>query len=268
MVSKVCHSQLSSSTLARAAHMPPWAAPVWERVGYSLVITAVRARREASSAARRPAPPAPTITTSKVCCWVMGLLGFAGCGPESEAISAPGSVARYLHAPAGGLWSCLADCRGRCLSLAVWTEPRASSRRDHGHRDPGLPVRARPYSDPASCPRVALRSRQGRPQLGSGVGQDPPRPASNRPAGAGAMDAAGSAAGMEPGEGRSRPMVGRELQGGLLLRPGWTGQSVAELERLQERSPQGPPGRLPTVQEEGPLSGRLPLHHRRDQGAA
>src|SRR5512132_2645132 len=111
MVSKVCHSQLSSSTLARAAHMPPWAAPVWERVGYSLVITAVRARREASSAARRPAPPAPTITTSKVCCWVMGLLGFAGCGPESEAISAPGSVARYLHAPAGGLWSCLADCR-------------------------------------------------------------------------------------------------------------------------------------------------------------
>ena len=32
-VSKVCHSQLSSSTLARAAHMPPWAAPVWERVG-------------------------------------------------------------------------------------------------------------------------------------------------------------------------------------------------------------------------------------------
>src|SRR5215216_157702 len=72
MVSKVCHSQLSSSTLARAAHIPPWAAPVWERVGYSLVITAVRARRELSSAARRPAPPAPTITTSKVCCWVIG----------------------------------------------------------------------------------------------------------------------------------------------------------------------------------------------------
>src|SRR4029453_14814318 len=76
MVSKVCHSQLSSSTFARAAHMPPWAAPVWERVGYSLVMTAVRARLEASRAARRPAPPAPTITTSKVCCWVMGLLGL------------------------------------------------------------------------------------------------------------------------------------------------------------------------------------------------
>src|SRR5215211_1545835 len=71
MVSKVCHSQLSSSTFARVAHIPPWAAPVWERVGYSLVITAVRARRELSSAARRPAPPAPTITTSKVCCWAV-----------------------------------------------------------------------------------------------------------------------------------------------------------------------------------------------------
>ena len=32
-VSKVCHSQLSSSTFASAAHMPPCAAPVWERVG-------------------------------------------------------------------------------------------------------------------------------------------------------------------------------------------------------------------------------------------
>src|SRR5919198_3800515 len=71
MVSKVCHSQLSSSTLARAAHIPPCAAPVWERVGYSLEITAVLARPDASRAARSPAPPAPTITTSKECCWVM-----------------------------------------------------------------------------------------------------------------------------------------------------------------------------------------------------
>src|SRR3954449_7854781 len=66
-VSKVCHSQLSSSTLARAAHMPPWAAPVWDRVGYSLVRTAVRTRVEDSSAARMPAPPAPTMTTSYWC---------------------------------------------------------------------------------------------------------------------------------------------------------------------------------------------------------
>src|SRR4029450_4682480 len=56
MVSKVCHSQLSSSTFARAAHIPPWAAPGWERVGYSLVITAVRARRERCTRAPAPGP--------------------------------------------------------------------------------------------------------------------------------------------------------------------------------------------------------------------
>src|SRR4030095_9332844 len=93
MVSKVCHSQLSSSTLARAAHIPPWAAPVWERVGYSLVITACRAPRELSSAARRPAPPAPTITTSKVCCWVIGLLGgLGGEGEDREGPEGPGEA--------------------------------------------------------------------------------------------------------------------------------------------------------------------------------
>ena len=43
--------------------MPPWAAPVWERVGYSLVRTAaLTPDRASSSAAHRPAPPAPTMT--------------------------------------------------------------------------------------------------------------------------------------------------------------------------------------------------------------
>ncbi len=64
MVSKVCHSQESSSTLASAAAMPPCAAPVCERVGYSFEMTAVFAPGPASMAARIPAPPAPTITTS------------------------------------------------------------------------------------------------------------------------------------------------------------------------------------------------------------
>src|SRR4029453_18056632 len=63
-VSKVCHSQLSSSTFASAAAMPPCAAPVWERVGYSFEMTAVRAPGPASIAARIPAPPAPTMTMS------------------------------------------------------------------------------------------------------------------------------------------------------------------------------------------------------------
>src|SRR3954447_18540156 len=44
--------------------MPPCAAPVCDRVGYSLVRTAVRVRWPDSSAARMPAPPAPTMTTS------------------------------------------------------------------------------------------------------------------------------------------------------------------------------------------------------------
>src|ERR1700752_4846097 len=54
--------------------MPPWAAPVWLRVGESLVSTAVRTRGPASTAARIPAPPAPTITTSYRCCWITGRL--------------------------------------------------------------------------------------------------------------------------------------------------------------------------------------------------
>src|SRR5919108_5902333 len=107
MVSKVCHSQLSSSTLARAAHMPPWAAPVWERVGYSLVMTAVLARLELSSAARSPAPPAPTITTSNVCCWVMGgLLALGGEGEDRQAPQRPreaddGEVHALVQQPSG-----------------------------------------------------------------------------------------------------------------------------------------------------------------------
>src|SRR4051812_50229549 len=47
--------------------MPPWAAPVWDRVGESLVRTAGRTGVEDSSAARMPAPPAPTMTTSYWC---------------------------------------------------------------------------------------------------------------------------------------------------------------------------------------------------------
>src|SRR5215218_7601627 len=112
MVSKVCHSQLSSSTLARAAHMPPWAAPV--QLGDH--------RRPGPPGAlqRRPqaGPPGPDDHhVEGVLLGHRGLLGFAGCDPESEAISAPGSVARYLHAPRAGLWKGLVDCRGRCLLL-------------------------------------------------------------------------------------------------------------------------------------------------------
>src|SRR5262245_4935166 len=53
--------------------MPPCAVPVRDRVGYSLEITAVRTRSDASMAARSPAPPAPTITVSYVWKVVMRL---------------------------------------------------------------------------------------------------------------------------------------------------------------------------------------------------
>ena len=45
--------------------MPPCAATVWDRVGNTLVMQAVRSPCSAMpSVARSPAPPAPTTTTS------------------------------------------------------------------------------------------------------------------------------------------------------------------------------------------------------------
>jgi hypothetical protein len=53
--------------LPSAAEMPPCAATVWERVGNTFVMQAVRRPAcEQPTVARRPAPPAPTTTTSKV----------------------------------------------------------------------------------------------------------------------------------------------------------------------------------------------------------
>src|SRR5919109_2064648 len=84
MVSKVCHSGESSSTLPSAAHIPPWAVPVCERVGYSFEITAVLASPEASSAARSPAPPAPTITASYTWVVVIGSAELSGIEGEHD----------------------------------------------------------------------------------------------------------------------------------------------------------------------------------------
>jgi hypothetical protein len=47
------------------AEMPPWAATVCERVGNTFVMQAVRSPASLQpTTARRPAPPAPTTTTS------------------------------------------------------------------------------------------------------------------------------------------------------------------------------------------------------------
>ena len=66
-VSYMCHCQLSGPILASEAAMPPCAATVCERVGKTLVMQAVFSPCSAMpSVARRPAPPAPTITTSNL----------------------------------------------------------------------------------------------------------------------------------------------------------------------------------------------------------
>ena len=64
-VSYMCQRQSSAPMLPSAAEMPPCAATVWLRVGKTLVMQAVdRPASARPSVARRPAPPAPTMTTS------------------------------------------------------------------------------------------------------------------------------------------------------------------------------------------------------------
>ncbi|MEQ0575390.1 hypothetical protein ABLN97_15355 [Mycobacterium tuberculosis] len=66
--------------------MPPWAAPVWLRVGYSLVSTAVRTPRTRLDRGAIPAPPAPTITTSYRC-WQIN-------AAADDAVGAPPAAKR------------------------------------------------------------------------------------------------------------------------------------------------------------------------------
>src|SRR6266853_228134 len=66
-VSYMCHSHESSPMLPSAAPIPPCAATVCERVGNTLESTAtLNPASDSCSAARRPAPPAPTTTASKL----------------------------------------------------------------------------------------------------------------------------------------------------------------------------------------------------------
>src|SRR5262249_16923335 len=95
-----------SALLPSAALMPPSAAPEWLRVGWSFETTATRAPAScASIAARMPAQPAPTTSTSKgesialepTECqrrWAPASPpGPAGC---SVCPSGPAAAARYL----------------------------------------------------------------------------------------------------------------------------------------------------------------------------
>lgn len=61
--------------------------------------------------------------------------------------------------------------------------------------------------------------------------------------------------------------MGRELQGGILVRAGWAGQGPEELGRLSGRSSWWPPGRVPATEEEGSYTRYLPVHNRSTQSA-
>jgi hypothetical protein len=64
-VSYACFSGSSSDALPSAALIPPSAAPEWLRTGWIFEISATSAPSSyASMAARIPAQPAPTMTTS------------------------------------------------------------------------------------------------------------------------------------------------------------------------------------------------------------
>jgi len=66
-VSNACFSGESSAALPSAALIPPSAAPEWLRVGWSFEMTPTSAPAScASMAARMPAQPAPTTSTSCV----------------------------------------------------------------------------------------------------------------------------------------------------------------------------------------------------------
>src|SRR4051812_14145261 len=140
--------------------MPPWAAPVWDRVGESLVRTAVRTRVEDSSAARMPAPPAPTMTTSYWCvCMVfrtfpvslrLALRQRRGGvdarvereddeGAEHEGEHGAEGQQRLQDEPGGVPLAVVVDDRADAVDAVELGEP------EH-HQVPGLPERAGPLA--------------------------------------------------------------------------------------------------------------------------
>src|SRR6266545_2441100 len=141
--------------------MPPWAVPVWERVGYSLEMTAVRTRSEASMAARSPAPPAPTITASYV--WTVvtrsrrsrppaGVEGEDDDRPQRQEPEAD-HVEEHVHG----------EPRARPLHVVLHDHPHAVD--PHEQPGPQLEAAARPLP-PRPMAEGAPGGRRGRPLRG------------------------------------------------------------------------------------------------------
>src|SRR5664280_1934637 len=100
MVSRKCTFQLSSEwTLPMAAAMPPSAITVWALPSRDLQTTAVRRPMAwASTAARRPAPPAPMMTTSNS--WVSYSVMFSS-SLDMEAVVVDGPTGHQSHVQVG-----------------------------------------------------------------------------------------------------------------------------------------------------------------------
>src|SRR4051812_27093764 len=98
MVSRKCTRQLSSGqVLPIAAAIPPSAMTVCALPSSDLQTTAVRAPFSwASIAARRPAPPAPTTTTSYSC-----LSSSISWAPSEEAKVGDGAAGDHEHVEVG-----------------------------------------------------------------------------------------------------------------------------------------------------------------------
>ena len=141
----------------------------------------------------------------------------------------------------------------------------------------GLPVRPRPLSSPGTGAVVALRSGPPCFQLGPGAcegGHGPEGGGSllrDRRAGSGPghlLDAPRVAQGVESGERSGRAVVGRELQGGIQHRPGRSGPSAGQLERVADRQAQGPEDRVSPVQVPAQEHTYRTVHHRGDPDRA
>src|SRR5690606_33894723 len=96
MVSYICHCQESGPILPSAAPTPPCAATVCERVGKTLDSTATRMpASDNCSAARKPAPPAPTTTASNC-----RTTSFVTLAPPHD-LHGPGGITAERHHDGG-----------------------------------------------------------------------------------------------------------------------------------------------------------------------
>src|SRR5579862_4660165 len=196
-VSNACVSGESGPALPRAALMPPSAAPEWLRVGWSFETTATSAPASwAAIAARIPAQPAPTTSTSCAVSTPSKLAEYPAFAPRVRL--AEGSRGGNLGIDVRELREVLAEQLRKLACLAVVgcsvrprragiEEPRVDARRRAG--DIEAEDRVAPHRDAVECtgqgrveqrPRLgdrhAVAAASGRPARPAGVDEPDGRP--------------------------------------------------------------------------------------------